>query len=113
LAVPALPVGTLTFLFREMRDVARLPLALDLAGAQALSEGRPVDALRLLSAAAQRRAQVGGGTPNFVVNADDVIAEARAALAEQGGADEAESAWAEGETLDDEALVALIGGSRR
>src|SRR6266545_4207559 len=87
---------------REMRDVARLPLALDLGGAQALSEGHPADALRLLAAAALRRARVGGGTPNFVVNTDEAIAEARAALAEQGAADEADKAWAEGETLNDD-----------
>lgn len=57
----------------------------------------------------RRRAQVGGGTPNFVVNNDQMIAEARAALEQQGAADEAERAWAEGETLDDDALAALIG----
>ena len=94
---------------REMRDVARFPFALDLGGAQAVSDGRPADALRLLAAAVRRRAQVGAGTPNFVVDADDVIAKARAALAEQGAADDADKAWAEGETLDDDALVALIG----
>ena len=93
----------------EMKDVARLPLALDIGAAQALSEGRPADALRLLGAAARRRAQMGGGTPNFVVNFQEMIAEARAALAEQGVADEADRAMAEGETLDDEALAALIG----
>ena len=94
---------------REMRDVARFPLALDIAGAQAMSEGRPADALRLLSAAEWRRAQVGSGTPTFVVETADVIAEARAALEQQGAADEADRAWAEGETLDDDALAALIG----
>jgi hypothetical protein len=91
-----------------MQDVARLPFALDIGAAQALAE-RPADALRLLSAAAQRRAQIGGGTPNFVVDTDDVIAKARVALLEQGAPDEADKAWAEGEKLDDEALAALIG----
>jgi hypothetical protein len=92
-----------------MQDVARLPFALDIGAAQALAEKRPADALRLLSAAAQRRAQIGGGTPNFVVDTDDVIAKARVALLEQGAPDEADKAWAEGEKLDDEALAALIG----
>jgi predicted ATPase/class 3 adenylate cyclase len=94
---------------REMRDVARFPLALDLASAQAISDGRPADALRLLSAAVVRRAQVGGGTPTFVVNNEEMIAEARAVLAEHGATDEGNRAWAEGETIDDDALVALIG----
>ncbi len=94
---------------REMGDVARYPLCLDLGAAQALSDGRPADALRLLAAAVVRRARVGGGTPNFVVNNEQMTAEARAALAEQGSADEADAAWAEGETLDDDALAALIG----
>jgi hypothetical protein len=92
-----------------MRDVARFPLALDLASAQAISDGRPADALRLLSAAVVRRAQVGGGTPTFVVNNEEMIAEARAVLAEHGATDEGNRAWAEGETIDDDALVALIG----
>jgi predicted ATPase len=95
--------------FREMRDVARFPLALDLGAAQALSQGRHADALRLLSAAVRRRSQVGGGTPNFVVDNPQMIAEARAAMEQQGAADEADKAWAEGETLDDDALAALIG----
>jgi tetratricopeptide (TPR) repeat protein len=94
---------------REMGDVARLPLALDIGAAQALSEGRHADALRLLAAGAHRRAKMGGGTPNFVVDDHQMDAEARAALAEQGAADEADRAWDEGETLDDDALVALIG----
>jgi predicted ATPase len=94
---------------REMKDVARFPLVLDLGASQALIEGRPADAIRLLAAAEHRRAQVGGGTPNFVLNNAEMIVEARAALAEQGAADEADKAWAEGETLDDDALAALIG----
>jgi hypothetical protein len=94
---------------REMKDVARFPLALDLGAAQALSDGRPADALRLLAAAALRRAQVGGGTPNFVVNNPEMIVEARAAMEQQGAGDEADKGWAEGETLDDDALAALIG----
>jgi predicted ATPase/class 3 adenylate cyclase len=94
---------------RELHDVARLPLILDLAMAMAMKEGRFTDALRLGGAAALRRAKMGGGTPNFVVNTAEVIAEARAALAAQGLADEADQAWAEGETMDDDALVALIG----
>jgi tetratricopeptide (TPR) repeat protein len=94
---------------REMGDVARFPLVLDLGAAQALSEGRPADALRLLAAAVRRRAQVGGGTPNFVVDNEQMTAEARAALTAQGAADEADQAWAEGETLDDDGLAALIG----
>jgi predicted ATPase/class 3 adenylate cyclase len=94
---------------REMNDLARLPLVLDLAMAMALGEGRPADALRLAGAAARRREHLGGGTPNFVVNVDDMAAEARAALAQQGAPDEADRAWAEGELLNDDALVALIG----
>jgi non-specific serine/threonine protein kinase len=94
---------------RELQDVARLPLILDLALAMAMQEGRLTDVLRLGGAAAERRAKMGGGTPNFVVNTDEVIAKARAALAEQGATDEADRAWAEGATLDDDALVALIG----
>ena len=38
-----------------------------------------------------------------------MTAQARAALEQQGGADEADRAWAEGETMDDDALAALIG----
>jgi predicted ATPase/class 3 adenylate cyclase len=94
---------------REMGDVARFPLALDLASAQALSDGRSADALRLLAAAVVRRNRVGGGTPNFVVDNEQMTAEARAALAAKGAADEADQAWAEGETLDDDGLAALIG----
>jgi predicted ATPase/class 3 adenylate cyclase len=95
---------------RELRDVARLPLVVDLAMAMAMKEGRLADALRLGGAAAHRRAQVGGSTPNFVVNTGEVIAEARSALAERGAAGEADEAWAEGEALDDDAVVALING---
>jgi hypothetical protein len=94
---------------RELGDVARLPLITDLAMAMAMREGRLADVLRLGGAAAQRRVKLGGGTPNFVVNTAEVVAEARAALAAQGAADEADQAWAEGEALDDDALVALIG----
>ena len=94
---------------REMNDQARLPLILDLAMAVALAEGRPADALRLGAAAAARRAKMGGGTPNFVVNVDVMAAEARAALGEQGVNDEADRAWAEGELLDDDAAAELIG----
>jgi hypothetical protein len=94
---------------REMGDVARFPLALDIGAAQALREGRPADALRLLAAAVWRRAKVGGGTPNFVVDNNQMTAEARAAMEEQGATDEANVAWAEGETMEDDALVALIG----
>jgi predicted ATPase/class 3 adenylate cyclase len=94
---------------RELHDTARLPLVLDLAAAVAMREGRSADALRLGGAAAHRRAQVGGGTPNFVVNTPKLIAEARAALTAQGGADAADNAWAEGETMDEAALAALIG----
>jgi predicted ATPase/class 3 adenylate cyclase len=94
---------------RELRDVARLPLITDLAMAMAMREGRLADVLRLGGAAAQRRVKLGGGTPNFVVNTAEVVAEARAALTAQGSAEEADRAWADGETLDDDALVALIG----
>jgi len=94
---------------RELHDVARLPLILDLAMAMAMREGRPADALRLAGAAAQRRDKMGGATPNFVVNTPEVVAEARAALEQKGAADEADKAWAEGESLDDDALTALIG----
>jgi len=94
---------------RELGDVARLPLITDLAMAMAVKEGRVADALRLGGAAAVRREKLGGGTPNFVVRTAEVVAEARAALAAQGKADEADQAWAEGEALDDDALVALIG----
>jgi predicted ATPase/class 3 adenylate cyclase len=93
---------------REMNDLARLPLVLDLAMAIALHEGRAADALRLGGAAASRRAKMGGGTPNFVVNVDTMAAEAREALAQQGDSNTAERAWAEGEALDDDAAVALI-----
>ena len=96
---------------RELQDVARLPLILDLAMAMALKEGRLADALRLAGGAARRRGQLGGGTPNFVVNTAEVVAEARAALAERGDAGAADQAWAEGESLDDDALAALIGKS--
>jgi tetratricopeptide (TPR) repeat protein len=94
---------------RELGDVARLPLITDLAMAMAVREGRLADALRLGGAAAVRRVKLGGGTPNFVVNTAEVVAEARAALTAQGKGDEADQAWAEGEALDDDALVALIG----
>ena len=94
---------------REMNDLARLPLILDLGMAMAVREGRPAEALRLGAAAAARRAKMGGGTPNFVVNVDVVAAEARAALEQQGAADEADRAWAEGETLSDDELAELIG----
>jgi predicted ATPase/class 3 adenylate cyclase len=95
---------------REMQDVARFPLALDLGAAQALKEGRPTDALRLLSAATARRHRVGGGTPNFVVDNEVMTVEARATLEAQGAADEADKAWAEGAILDEDALAALIDG---
>ena len=94
---------------KQMRDVARLPLALDIGAAEAFSEGRPGDALRLLAAATRRRAEAGGGTPSFVVNGDALKGEARAALDQRGAMNEADTAWAEGETMDDDALAALIG----
>jgi hypothetical protein len=94
---------------REMKDVARFPLALDIGAAFALGQGRHTDALRFLAGAARRRAQVGGGTPNFVVDHDQMTAEARAAVEQQGAAGEADRVWAEGEAMDDDALAALIG----
>ena len=93
---------------REMHDHARLPLIMDLAAAIAVMEGRPADALRLAGGAAERRRRLGGGTPNFVVNVDEMAAEARAALAATDGDQSADDAWAEGERLDDDALAALI-----
>ncbi len=93
---------------RELKDAARLTLVLDLGSAMALHEGRPLDALRLGAAAARRRAAMGGGRPNFVVNAEDVITEARAAVTAQGLAGAADQAWAEGEALDDDAAAALM-----
>src|SRR5439155_24901790 len=71
---------------QELGDVARLPLILDLAMAMAMKEGRLAEALTLAGGAARRRAQLGGGTPNFVVNTAEVVAEARAALGERGDA---------------------------
>ena len=96
---------------RQMNDHARLPLLLDLAAAMAVSEGRPDEALRLAAASAKRRATMGGGTPNFVVNVDDVSAEARAALAERDGPRAVDTARAEGERLDEDALAALVMGT--
>jgi len=58
--------------------------------------------------ASDGRAQVGGGTPNFVVNNPEMIVEARATMEQQGAAVEADKAWAEGETMDDDALAALL-----
>jgi predicted ATPase/class 3 adenylate cyclase len=90
---------------RELKDAPRFTLVLDLASAMAMHDGKPLDALRYGGAAARRREAMGGGRPNFVVNAEEVVAEARAAVS----AEEGDRAWAEGEQMDDDALAAIIG----
>jgi len=99
----------------ETGDISRWPLLLDMATAMAAKEQRPRDALRLAGAAARRRVDLGGSAPPFIVaNAAEIIAEARAAVAEQDGPEAADRAWAEGEVLDEDALEALLaGGSGR
>ncbi len=96
---------------REMRDVARWPLLLEVGAAMALGEGRPRDVLILAGASAHRRAKMGGGPPNFLANIEQIVAEARVAVRERDGPDSIDDAWAQGELLDDDALAALLGGS--
>jgi len=93
---------------REMGDVARWPVLLELGVAMALKGKRPEDALRLAAASASRRAKLGGGPPNFITDVEQIAAEARAALQDQHGVQAADEAWADGERLDDEALTALL-----
>jgi hypothetical protein len=68
-----------------------------------------MDALRLAGASARRRAKIGGGSPNFIMDVEGLLVEAKAAVQEGHGQDAADEAWAEGERLDDDALTALLG----
>jgi hypothetical protein len=77
----------------------------------AFKEQRPRDVLRLVGAAAKRRVDLGGSAPPFIVtNGAQIIADARALVVEQDGPEAADEAWAEGETLDDDALATLLAG---
>jgi len=94
---------------RAMGDAGRWSLVLEIGAAIAAGWGRPRDAVLLAGAAANRRAKLGGGPPNFLANIDQIIAEAKTAVAEQGGAAAVEDAWAEGDGLDDDALTEILG----
>ncbi len=94
---------------REMGDVARWPLLLEVGAAMALHAGRPRDVLILAGASARRRAKLGGGPPNFLTNIEQIVADARAAVEEQDGPAAVDDARAQGERLDDDALAALLG----
>jgi hypothetical protein len=92
-----------------MDDAGRWSLLLEVAAAIAAGWGRPRDAVVMAAAAASRRAKLGGGPPNFLANIYQMIADAKAALAEHGGSAAVEDAWAEGGGLDDDALTEIIG----
>ena len=96
---------------RAVGDVARWPLLLEIGAAMALSDGRARDALLLAAASAARREKIGGGSPNFLTNVEQIVSEARAAVAEHDGEPAAGETWANGEILDEDALTALLGSS--
>jgi predicted ATPase/class 3 adenylate cyclase len=87
--------------------VVRWPLIYEVGIGLALKRNRPLDALRLAGAAARLRQKLGGSAPTFFTDVDKLVAEARAANA-QGDGSAADAAWAEGELLDHDALVALL-----
>ena len=88
--------------------VVRWPLIYEVGIGLALKRGRPLDALRLAAGAAHLRQKLGGSAPTFFSDVDKLVSEARTAVAETGDPGAADAAWAEGEQLDQEALVALI-----
>jgi len=92
----------------EAGYLARWPLIYEVGVALAVKLNRPLDALRLAGAARRRRQALGGSAPTFFASIDQIVAEARAAAIAQGGADGADAAWAEGELLDDDALISLL-----
>ena len=92
----------------EAGYLARWPLIYEVGVALAVKLNRPLDALRLAGAARRRRQALGGSAPTFFASIDQIVAEARAAAIAQGGADGADVAWAEGELLDDDALIGLL-----
>jgi predicted ATPase/class 3 adenylate cyclase len=96
---------------RAMDDTGRWSLLLEVGAVIAAGGSQPRDAVLLAGAAANRRAKVGGGPPNFLANIDQIIAEAKAAVAEQDGAAAVEEAWAEGDGLDDDALSEILARS--
>ena len=96
---------------RAMGDVARWPLLLEAGAAMALSEGRAREALLLAAASAARRANLGGGPPNFLADVEQIVAEARAAVEAHDGPGAVEEVRTTGERLDEDALAALLGGS--
>jgi predicted ATPase/class 3 adenylate cyclase len=93
---------------REVRDEARWPLVLEAGAMIDTATGQPARALRLAGAAARHRAKIGGGPPNFVANLPSVVEQARAAVTEQEGPGAADRAWGEGESLADDALLAML-----
>jgi predicted ATPase/class 3 adenylate cyclase len=93
----------------EAGYVARWPLIFDVGVALNLKRQRPLDALRLAGASARRRTALGGGAPTFFINREAVVADARRAAIEQFGEAAADHAWSEGELLDQDSLIALIG----
>jgi len=94
---------------REMGDVGRWPLLLEVGAAMALDARRPREVLLLAAASAHRRARMGGGPPNFLTNLEQMVADARAMTLEHDGPGAADEAWAQGEGLEDDALAALLG----
>jgi hypothetical protein len=88
--------------------VVRWPLIYEVGVRRALKRNRPLDALRLAGAAARLRQKLGGSAPTFFSDVNELIAEARAAARAEANADAADAAWAEGEQLDHDALVALL-----
>jgi len=101
----------LTTAVRETAETgyeARWPLIFDVGMALAVKRGRPFDALRLAAGSARRRLRHGGGAPTFFLEREGILAEART-TAEGLDAAAAEQAWADGDRLGDEELIALIG----
>jgi predicted ATPase/class 3 adenylate cyclase len=93
----------------DVGDVARWPLVLNLGAVMAFKAGRPGDAVRLAGASAKRSAEMGGSAPNILVDVDQIVVEARAAVQNQDGPEAVDQAWLEGEQLDDDALMDLLG----
>ena len=87
---------------------ARWPLIFDVGMALAFKRARPFDALRLAAGSARRRERHGGGAPTFFLDREGILAEART-TAEALDPAAAEGAWAEGDRLGDDELIALIG----
>ncbi len=93
---------------RDIGDLGRWPLVLEIAAALALAVDRPRNALLFSSAAVRVRGKLGGGPPAFFALTGGVDSRARAAVEERLGAEALGQIVAESDGLDDEALIAMV-----